>query len=365
MNSRKRLLAALSGDETDRIPITEIGVWPETRLRWINEGMPDNISVDDYFGLDKIEVFTFDSSLQIPVKTIEDNDDFITTTDSNGCTREYHKNSYGASKFIKASIINMDSWKNVRNRLKPDLSRLEGCNTHFGFGHKLPGTMKERYLKTKNEDIFTVYSPTEPCWFFLNLLGEEDALINFASDPDFAESVFSDYTDFNLKQLEEVYSAGYTFDALWVFSDLCYKNGMLFSPKFYRERLLPYHRSFFNRAATLDMKVIYHCDGYIGEFLPLLIDAGVDCVQPLEVRAGNDIRDYIRQYPGKISYMGNINADALASGREVIENEVKNKVLEAKKTRRYIYHSDHSVPDTVSLENFKFSIELAFKYGVY
>ena len=365
MNSRQRLLAALSGDQMDKIPITELGVWPETHARWIKEGMPVDITVENYFGLDKIEVFPFDGSLRLPSKTIEDTEKYIVFTDSNGCTFKRLKNSYGASSFINAAVSDSDSWQKLSKNLKPELNRFEGDDYHFGFGHKLPTLKQERYKKSKKDDIFTVYSPTEPCWFYLNLLGEEEALCNIAINPDFAEQIFDDYTKFNMEMMDIIYSAGYRFDALWVFSDLCYKNGMLFSPAFFRERLLPYLTCFFQKAKELGMKIIYHSDGYVGELIPLLIEAGVDCMQPLEVRAGNDVRDYIHDYPGKMSYMGNINADVLASDKEAIYNEIKDKVSAAKATGRYIYHSDHSIPDTVSLENFKYAQELANKFGGY
>ena len=64
------------------------------------------------------------------------------------------------------------------------------------------------------------------------------------------------------------------------------------------------------------MKIIYHCDGYVGELLPMLIDAGIDCIQPLEVRAGNDVRTYIEKYPDAISYIGNINMDIFTTTKD-------------------------------------------------
>lgn len=365
MNSRERILAALNGQEMDRMPITEIGIWPETRMRWISEGMPADAGMEDYFGLDKISVFPFDTSLMLPTKIIEDNEKYTVSSDSNGCTYRYLKDSFGASEFIGSTVKEMDSWINHRNRLVPDLRRFEDYNIHFAFGYKLSCNMKEQYEYAKSNDIFTVYNPVEPCWFYLRLLGEEESLCGIASDPDFAEQVISDYTDFNLEMLDAVTAAGYRFDALWVFSDLCYKNGMLFSPKFFRERVAPYQRKFFAGAKRLGMKVIFHSDGYVGELLPLLIDVGVDCIQPLEARAGNDIRDYMRLYPDKLTYMGNINADALASGKEAIYTEISGKVPPAKAAHRYIYHSDHSIPNTVSLEDYKYSLELARQFGQY
>jgi len=57
--------------------------------------------------------------------------------------------------------------------------------------------------------------------------------------------------------------------------------------------------------------------------------------------------------------MGNINMDVLNKTKEQIFEEITGKVLAAKKTNRYIYHSDHSVPDSISLENYQYSLKVA------
>ena len=325
MNSRQRILAALNGEESDRLPMMEIGIWPETRKRWISEGMPVNTSPEDYFGLDKLAVFIINTSPGLPSEAVTD----------------------------------PASWEKYRACLVPNLSRFETFNYDFVWGQLLPFTVKERYEQAKRESLFTVYSPVEPCWFFLGLLmGEEEALYTMALNPEFVEQVISDYTQFNLDMMDIIYTAGYRFDALWVFSDLCYKNGMLFSPDFFRRHVAPYQKKMFGRAKELGMKIIYHCDGYVGGLLPLLIDTGVDCMQPLEARAGNDVRDYLGKYPGKLSFIGNINADALAAGKEAIYAEINAKIPAVKNSRRYIFHSDHSIPPAVSLENYRYALEL-------
>ena len=113
------------------------------------------------------------------------------------------------------------------------------------------------------------------------------------------------------------------------------------------------------------MKVIYHSDGNVGELLPLLIEAGIDCIQPMEARAGNDVVEYSRLYGGRISFIGNINADVLASDKESILAEISRKITGVKDTNRYLFHSDHSVPPTVSFENYSYAIQLAKKFGKY
>jgi uroporphyrinogen-III decarboxylase len=117
------------------------------------------------------------------------------------------------------------------------------------------------------------------------------------------------------------------------------------------------------------MKVIYHCDGNVAQFLPLVMQAGIDCIQPLEARAGNDAARYLREYAGRLSCMGNIDMDVFtgctAGTKERIRAEVTGKILSAKPSHRYLFHSDHSVPDSVSLENYGHAIQVAREVAGY
>ena len=48
-----------------------------------------------------------------------------------------------------------------------------------------------------------------------------------------------------------------------------------------------------------------------------------------------------------------------------LENEIREKVTAAKEGGGYVYHSDHSVPNTVSFAQYKRVMELISKYGGY
>ncbi len=109
-----------------------------------------------------------------------------------------------------------------------------------------------------------------------------------------------------------------------------------------------------------------HCLVIIGFFIPLVVEAGFDVIQPLEARAGNDIRLLKPQWGDRITMMGNINADVIAAGNEEqIRHEVVSKLQAAMQHGGYIYHIDHSVPPTVSLANYSLLIRLLKENGVY
>ena len=73
-----------------------------------------------------------------------------------------------------------------------------------------------------------------------------------------------------------------------------------------------------------------------------------------------------KKYGDKLAFMGGIDVRTMsAEDPKIIEEEIKTKVSFAKQGGGYIYHSDHSVPDDVSFEQYKRVIELVHKYGRY
>jgi len=62
--------------------------------------------------------------------------------------------------------------------------------------------------------------------------------------------------------------------------------------------------------------------------------------------------------------MGGIDVRAMAHPNpEVIEQEISNKLPALKEGGGYIYHSDHSVPDNVSFQQYCRVMKLVAEYG--
>lgn len=114
------------------------------------------------------------------------------------------------------------------------------------------------------------------------------------------------------------------------------------------------------------MPVKLHSCGRVKEIIPELISIGLDCLQPLEVKAGMDLIELKETYGDKLSFMGGIDVRVMAAGDfKLIDEEIDKKISFAKKGGGYIYHSDHSIPKNVSFDAYKFMIECVKKYGKY
>jgi uroporphyrinogen decarboxylase len=86
----------------------------------------------------------------------------------------------------------------------------------------------------------------------------------------------------------------------------------------------------------------------------------------LEVKAGMDLVKLKGLWGDRLAFMGGIDVRAMAHpDPKVIEQEIASKIPVAKQGGGYIYHSDHSVPDNVSFEQYSRVIELVHQYGAY
>lgn len=353
MDSRTRLVTTLNHKIPDRVPMVDISYWPETLERWYREGLPRDVSPADFFDMDSIVTLGFDGSFRLPVIRLEETDDYIIERDSFGATVKSWKNHYATPSRLDFTIKTWDDWLNYKSYLDIDETRIEKWTV-------------QAYRQYREKGHFIALSPLEPAWFLIEMImGFEGSLTAMAVQKDLAGDIIETYTGFTLAMCQLCIDKGMRFDGLWMFSDLCYKNGMLFSPAIYKELLMPYHKQIAAFCRKNDMPMILHCDGDVRQFIPLLIEAGFDCIQPLEARCGNDVRELKRLYGTDIVFFGNIGTDIMSQTKTAIEEEVRTKVLIAKENGGYIYHCDHSIPPTVNFENYSYVIELVKRYGQY
>ncbi|MBI2942544.1 MAG: hypothetical protein HYY04_19105 [Chloroflexi bacterium] len=360
LTSRERIKTTLRRSIPDRVPLLDTTFWPDTIDRWHQEGLPLGMSPCDYLDMDFITLYPFDTTLRLPTRTIQETDEWVISTDANGATRQRWKHRYATPGHTEPTVRTRADWERVKGNLKPDPSRLVEDVNGARFDNQL-----QLFRLRERMGAYRAIRPQDPVWFTLVMMGFEDALIMFGEDPDLAEDIFDTYTDFSLGMSQLAVDRGLQFDGMWCFSDLCYRNGMLYSPKFYRERILKYHQKYADFCHQRGWEFILHCDGYVGQFIPLLIEAGFDCIQPLEARAGNDVREFKRLYGQDIAFFGNINADVLARSRDEIREEVVSKISVAKENGGYLYHIDHSVNSLISFDNYCYTIQLVREVGRY
>jgi len=113
--------------------------------------------------------------------------------------------------------------------------------------------------------------------------------------------------EIHLENLEKWMSAvGPFVDVVLFGDDLGGQQGPLISPDAYRELYKPFHKKLWGRAKELaDVKVQLHCCGGIYELLEDLIEAGLDAVNPVQISCrGMEPRRLKEEFGGRITFWG-------------------------------------------------------------
>ncbi len=358
MTSQERIKAILNFQTPDRIAKVD-SFWEETVERWRQEGLPEDRPPGEYFGTDEIWGIGVDLSGQLEFKVIEETERYVVLINENGVTRKALKGEDGRWSQhrdyvdLDFTVKDWKTWKQYKEGLQPSEARF---SPH----------VKQLYDEQRRKGKFIVYTISDPYEKTQGVIGQVALLTKRVEAPDFIRDIFEAHVALMIQMCQMLIDQEILFDGAWVNGDIAYKNGLLFSPRVYREVLMPSHKRLFDFFNAHDMPVIYHTDGDIREAIPLLIEAGIRCLQPLEAKAGLDLRKLKAEYRDRLAFMGNIDVRVMGTGEgKLIEEEVKSKLLVAKKGGGYIYHSDHSVPPSVSLESYQWVMDLVDRYGRY
>jgi len=352
MTSRERVLMTLNHKEPDRIPMVD-SPWSATLNRWKNEGLPSDIDINEYFNWD----FAFngaDTSPRFPVRTIEKNDTFIVATTPYGGKRRNFRDYTTTPEVIDWPIKSKDDWKEIKKKLAPEFTRVDWA------------TGLASNNKAKEEAKFIFYGGGYGFDILQNYMKTEELLIAMVEEPDWIKEMIMTLAELNLVMLEFMMKNGFAFDGTFFYNDMGYKNGPLFSPETYMKVHFQADRMVFDYCHSKNLKVFLHSCGNVKQLIPMLIEAGLDCLQPLEVKAGMDVRELKAEFGDKLCFMGGIDVRLMnLPDKSKIEEEIRSKFEVAKKGGGYIYHSDHSIPNNVSFQDFCAVMELVKKYGVY
>ncbi|NSW90429.1 MAG: hypothetical protein HPY74_07090 [Firmicutes bacterium] len=352
MTSHERFIKIFEHKEADRIPIYDIP-WAGTIRRWHREGMPEGISYIDYFGLDKIAHINVDITPQYEEKTLEETDEYRIYTTKWGVTLKSWKQDDSTPEFINFTITDPDRWVEAKKRMVPTKDRI---NWDY---------LKKNYKKWREEG----YWIEAGLWFGFDVshswaVGTERFLVALVEEPEWCIDMFNHFLDVNIALLEMVWDAGYEFDSVKWPDDMGYKHSQFFSVKMYRDLLKPVHKRAIDWAHSRGVKAHLHSCGDINPFIPELIDIGLDALNPLEVKAGMDPIELKKKYGKDLVFHGGINA-VLWDDTEAIEAEMRRVIPVMKDSGGYIFSSDHSIPNSVSFENFKRIIDLVKELGSY
>jgi uroporphyrinogen decarboxylase len=142
---------------------------------------------------------------------------------------------------------------------------------------------------------------------------------------------------------------------VFINEDMAMKNGPLLSPGQYKEFIFPHMRRLVDFFKSKGIPyVAVDTDGNSEPLLPMLLEAGVDAIWPMERAAEDqDPTELRRKYGKDLRLWGGVDKRELAKGFDAIENHLAS-LLPIVEDGGFIPTVDHLVPPDVSYENFKY-----------
>lgn len=283
---------------------------------------------------------------------------------------------------------------NIRADYTKDFSSDDTYTDEWGATRKLTGDCIAAVLKSPVEDItnhgaYTFPDPSATHRFatlekaavrfgdkralILNLrdgfsdmrdmLGYEEALVQFMVEPEHFTDLLNRAVDYNL-DLARIAKERFGTNIVATTDDVANANGLLFRPEQYMELIGPTFERVVQGYKDMGYFVIKHCDGDISAVIDFWVEAGIDCLDPIDPGAGMRLDETRAKYGDKLCLKGNIDCKgALCTGtsKEVAE-EVRGAILQAGKSA-YILSSSNTIHRGVKPENYRAMLEALKENG--
>jgi len=360
MNSRERVNAILNHQPVDRIAVCE-SYWPETIELWRQQGhLSADEAVEDHFTLDirKAWVMNMQADIDFGQEIVEETEKTKLVKDGNGALLRFWKGKSGTPEHVDFMVKDRVVWEEKIKPLLLDESKLEE-RIDFEAYRNIKQTCQEKnlYLCWAGLNVFELMHP---------VCGHEHMLMGMALDPDWIKDMCKVYSDLIVKLADILFAKEGKPDGMWFFEDLGFKQRPFMSIAMYKDIIQPAHIKTYDYAHKNGMKVIVHSCGFVESLIPGMIEAGIDCLQAMEIKAGMDLHRIKAAHGDKIALIGGLDIRVLEENdTQKLDAFLEQMLPEAIKNSGYMLHTDHSIPPTVDYNTYKHFVEKGRQLGTY
>jgi hypothetical protein len=363
MTQRERFRKVMAFEPVDRVPNYELGCWGQTIERWLAEGMPrDAVYLnwwegEPYFGLDRRGFAALNVGMVPPFdyEVIEETERYLVARHGNGVvTRALKEGTVRGTRmcmdqYLEFPVTDRDTFAQVKRRYDP------------ASPIRYPQLWDEwvRIWRTRDYPLCLLHNGTFGLYSQLrSWVGTENISYLFYDDPALVEEMIEFNTEFLLALVERALGE-VEFDFFNFFEDLAGKGGPLISPAIFRRFFVPHYRGIIERLRAAGISYFWlDTDGNAEALIPLLLEAGITCLWPLEQAAGMDPRRLRREYGRDLALAGGIDKIEIAKGREAIDRELRAKIPPLIESGGYLPFLDHTFSPEISYDDFRYYLEV-------
>ena len=349
MTSKERVLAAVNHKETERVPITfdaEENVY-EALYEHLQvnskEKLFDRLNVDTWMLLPGNFMYTADQ------------DHLEEKTSIWGYNIKVTEHSAGTYEALSYSpLAGKDSIDDIKSHQWPKPELLD-------FSH-----FTREALNHHDRAIIGVFT-----WgaFFIAcyVRGMEDLMIDFTARRSYIDHLFKTINEISAESLRTMLCEhGEEIDIVYMCDDYCSQFGPLFSPADFKKFVSPYLKELADITHHYGKKFLLHVCGSVRSLLPMIIDTGVDMLEPIQVRAeGMDPPGLKKDFGKDICFYGGVDLQELLpkGSPQQVADEVKRLIDILGEGGGYIFGPGHTyIQADAPLENILTMYETAYAY---
>ncbi|MEM2687381.1 MAG: uroporphyrinogen decarboxylase family protein, partial [Thermoproteota archaeon] len=150
--------------------------------------------------------------------------------------------------------------------------------------------------------------------------------LHYHRNKDFVHRLSETISEYKCRVIERAVRTGA--DVVLTGDDYADRKGPFMSVKQFEEFVLPYLKRVVQTVRRLGAPFIKHTDGNLWPIIDMIVDSGIDALDPIEPIAGMDIGEVKRKYGGRIAVVGNVDCSyVLPLGNEKeVEDAVKETI---------------------------------------
>ncbi len=360
----ERFYACMEYHSCDRRPNHELGVWPQTRERWQSEDSKavKNFTWDWFRGeedlnLDRREYVPVNFGFIPPFEEdkIEDVGEYELIRDSKGILKKALKKGtinggrMSMDQYLEFPVKTLDDFHNIKRRLiaamperyPKDLDNL--CKTWKSRNHLL--------VLGENCAANGFY------WRAREFMGTENLSYAWYDQPKLMYEMMEFFCDFIIETARPVLEK-IDIDYFTLNEDLSMKNGPLLSPDTFRKFIFPHLKRMVEFFRSYGVKYfVVDTDGNPTILVPLLMDAGIDTIWPLERASGVNPLEYRKKFGKSLRLWGGVDKREIAHGPKAIRSHLR-ELIPLIEEGGFIPTIDHSVPPDISWDNFRYYMDV-------
>ena len=191
-----------------------------------------------------------------------------------------------------------------------------------------------------------------------NLMGEKNLSYAYYDEPEMLMDMADTFAELVTAGLEVILNET-PIDLVSVHEDMAGLSGPMIGPKLVRQFISPYYRRVWEMAQKGGARIFSQdSDGNIEPLIDEFLDAGINCMYPMEPKAGMDIRKLRLKYGKRLAFKGGIDKFALRGTKDDIRRELEYKLASPLTGGGTVFALDHRIPDGVPINNYRYYVQL-------